>query len=84
MVLVELASVEEAIDVVANLLAMLSQMKSKGSKPLKAEKAGAKQQTRRGTNGTLSQMQSKSKLLFATKDAQLQRPLYVDLSLIHI
>merc|ERR1719192_2778582 len=31
---------------------MLSQMQSKGSKPLKVEKAGAKQQTRRGTNGT--------------------------------
>merc|ERR1719242_543796 len=30
---------------------MLSQMQSKGSKPLKVEKAGAKQQTRRGTNG---------------------------------
>ena len=42
MVLVELASVEEAIDAVANLLAMLSQMKSKGSKPLKVEKSGAK------------------------------------------
>merc|ERR1719150_124297 len=33
---------------------MLSQMQSKGSKPLKVEKAGAKQQTRRGTNGTSS------------------------------
>merc|ERR1719192_1989651 len=31
---------------------MLSQMKSKGPKPLKVEKSGAKQQTRRGTNGT--------------------------------
>merc|ERR1719242_874716 len=31
---------------------MLSQIQSKGSKPLKVEKAGAKQQTRRGTNGT--------------------------------
>merc|ERR1712150_300337 len=33
---------------------MLSQMQSKGSKPLKVEKAGAKQQSRRGTNGTSS------------------------------
>ena len=41
MVLVELASVEEAIDAVATLLAMLSQMKSKGSKPLKYRKAQA-------------------------------------------
>merc|ERR1719361_1425134 len=31
---------------------MLSQMQSKGSKPLKVEKAGSKQPTRRGTNGT--------------------------------
>merc|ERR1719216_841927 len=30
---------------------MLSQMQSKGSKPLKVEKSGTKQQTRRGTNG---------------------------------
>ena len=48
MVLVELASVEEAIDAVANLLAMLSQMKSKGSEPLKVERSGAKQQYRKG------------------------------------
>jgi len=33
-----------------NLLAMLSQMKSKGPKPLKVEKSGTKQQNRKGNN----------------------------------
>ena len=68
MVLVELASVEEAIDAVANLLAMLSQMKSKGSKPLKVERSGAKQQYRKGKS-PLSGNANISKLLAALTGA---------------
>ena len=62
MVLVELASVEEAIDAVANL-AMLSQMKSEGSEPLKVKVVPDK-----GSGSSVGRGAT------AARDAQLQGP----------